>query len=161
MTTYTNTSVGQVTQVRAGVFTANLDLDENGKLPTVLVAGEDVPVGQPGSLAVKLSFAAKFPGTSVNEDDCRPGFVGRGLSRYHVQTQVSSPGRSVDDILDDGNGRRYRRIFGKDLRTAGSLFASVYLALLFGGDSLQRHEHQGHKGIDRILHGVFPLVFES
>ena len=49
MTTYTNTKVGQVTEVRAGVFTASLDIDASGELPTVMVAGEQTPVGQPGS----------------------------------------------------------------------------------------------------------------
>ena len=49
MTTYTSTRVGQVTEVRTGLFTATIDVDTNGELPTVTVAGEQLPVGQPGS----------------------------------------------------------------------------------------------------------------
>ena len=50
MTTYTNTKVGQVTEVRAGVFAATLNTGANGDLPMVTVAGEEVPVGQAGGL---------------------------------------------------------------------------------------------------------------
>ena len=49
MTTYTNTKVGQITEVRSGIFMASLDVDANGELPVITVAGEQVPVGQPGS----------------------------------------------------------------------------------------------------------------
>ena len=42
MTTYTNTKVGQVTEVRTGLFTATIDVDTNGELPTVTVAGEQL-----------------------------------------------------------------------------------------------------------------------
>ena len=43
MTTFTNTRVGQVTEVRTGLFTATIDVDTNGELPTVTVAGEQLP----------------------------------------------------------------------------------------------------------------------
>ncbi|MEN8108680.1 MAG: DUF87 domain-containing protein [Pseudomonadota bacterium] len=49
MTTYTNTKVGQITEVRPGLFTATLNVDSNGDLPTVTVNGKQEPVGQPGS----------------------------------------------------------------------------------------------------------------
>lgn len=49
MTTYTNTMIGKVTEVRPGLFSATLNEGSDGKLPMTTVNGERVPVGQPGS----------------------------------------------------------------------------------------------------------------
>ncbi len=49
MTTYTKASVGHITEVRPGLFTAVVDADSNGKLPMLQTNGEHSPVGQPGS----------------------------------------------------------------------------------------------------------------
>jgi DNA helicase HerA-like ATPase len=49
MTTYTNTRIGQITEVRPGLFSATLNDDSDGKLPVITVAGQQIPVGQPGS----------------------------------------------------------------------------------------------------------------
>ena len=49
MTTYTNSKVGHITEVRPGLFTATVNADSDGKLPIIEVNGERAPVGQPGS----------------------------------------------------------------------------------------------------------------
>ena len=49
MTTYTNTRIGQITEVRPGQFSATLNEDSDGKLPMITVDGQQLPVGQPGS----------------------------------------------------------------------------------------------------------------
>jgi len=49
MTTYTNTRIGQITEVRPGKFSATLNDDSDGKLPIITVDGQQIPVGQPGS----------------------------------------------------------------------------------------------------------------
>ena len=49
MTTFTNTRIGQITEVRPGQFSATLHEDSDGNLPMITVDGQLVPVGQPGS----------------------------------------------------------------------------------------------------------------
>ena len=49
MTTYTNTRIGQITEVRPGQFSATLNEDSDGNLPIITVGGQQIPVGQPGS----------------------------------------------------------------------------------------------------------------
>ncbi|UCC56019.1 MAG: ATP-binding protein [Gammaproteobacteria bacterium] len=49
MTTYTNTRIGQITEVRPGMFSATLNEDSDGKLPVITVDEQQIPIGQPGS----------------------------------------------------------------------------------------------------------------
>jgi DNA helicase HerA-like ATPase len=49
MTTYSNTRIGQITEVRPGHFSATLHEDSDGNLPIITVGGKQIPVGQPGS----------------------------------------------------------------------------------------------------------------
>jgi DNA helicase HerA-like ATPase len=49
MTTFSNTRIGQITEVRPGQFSATLNEDSDGNLPMITVGSQQIPVGQPGS----------------------------------------------------------------------------------------------------------------
>lgn len=49
MTTYTNTCIGHITEVRTGQFSATLNEDNSGGLPGVTLKSEKTLIGQPGS----------------------------------------------------------------------------------------------------------------
>jgi hypothetical protein len=49
MTTYTNTRIGKITEVRPGQFSATLHEDSDGNLPMIMAGGKQIHIGQPGS----------------------------------------------------------------------------------------------------------------
>jgi len=49
MTTYSKIRIGQITEVRPGLFSATLNNDPDGNLPMTTAGGRQIPVGQPGS----------------------------------------------------------------------------------------------------------------
>ncbi|MFV1973220.1 MAG: ATP-binding protein [Thiohalobacterales bacterium] len=77
MTTYSNTRIGRITEVRPGQFSASLDEDSDGNLPMITVGGQRIPVGQPGSyvaitqgnirVLAMVSAMVEKPGGDVSE----------------------------------------------------------------------------------------------
>ncbi|NNG13104.1 MAG: DUF853 family protein [Halobacteria archaeon] len=82
MTTYTNSRVGHITEVRPGLFTAVVSADSDGKLPMILTDGERVPVGQPGSYM------------AITQNGIRVlGMVSNMVENDIVETANNLPGR--------------------------------------------------------------------
>lgn len=77
MTTYSNTRIGRITEVRPGQFSASLNEDSDGNLPMITVGGQQIPVGQPGSyvaitqgnirVLAMVSAMVEKPGGDVSE----------------------------------------------------------------------------------------------
>ncbi len=77
MTTYSNTRIGRITEVRPGQFSATLDEDSDGNLPMITVGSQQIPVGQPGSyvaitqgntrVLAMVSAMVEKPGGDVSE----------------------------------------------------------------------------------------------
>jgi DNA helicase HerA-like ATPase len=89
MTTYTNTLIGHITEVRTGLFSAVLSDDRNGGLPRVAINGENILIGQPGSYVAitqggirVLAMVSEM--TAKDQTETQENLVGRRVSQQRT-----------------------------------------------------------------------------